>query len=104
MTALIGRMIEPVYMKSRSKTLRAIQPKAQGKVREIPLCVSVYSAAVPPTYVFNEVGIARTDSICFCASLVRGLIDEIAEIRASFPTTCGAETETILLTFARSVE
>ena len=71
MTALIGKITEPVYKKSKIRTLSAIQPSAHGKVLEIPFCVSAYSAAVPPTYVLREVGIARTTLICFCVESMR---------------------------------
>jgi hypothetical protein len=34
-TALIGKIIEPVKIKIRTRTLSAIQPKAQGSVCDI---------------------------------------------------------------------
>jgi hypothetical protein len=35
-TALIGKMIDPVKIKIKTRTLKIIQAKAQGNVLEIP--------------------------------------------------------------------
>ncbi|CAB5050102.1 unannotated protein [freshwater metagenome] len=87
-TALIGRIIEPVKMKMSIKTLNAIQPSAQGRVRAIPSCASVKSAAGPPMRVPAGAGISRNAWIITSAAGVRDGIDWIAEMRRSAPFIC----------------
>jgi len=78
-------MIDPVKINTRIKTLSATQPSAHGKVRAIPSCESVKSAAVPPIRIpsgFSSDLIARMRS---SAAVVRELIDGITCTRISLP-------------------
>ena len=76
-TAFIGKIMDPVNINIRIKTLSATQPRAHGKVRAIPSCESVKSAAVPPMRIPSGFSSALMERMRSSAAVVRELIEGI---------------------------